>query len=131
MPHVSRSVTTREVQKMLDEQVVSFLGETSIKARQRIFKELFTPTERMMIGKRIALLMLVLQNVPTLDISDKLKMSPSTVARFETFASGGKFKYTAIWLGQEKIRNAFMRALGYVLDIGFKPKRLSKVLDSQ
>lgn len=131
MPHISKSILTQEVHKMLDEQLVSFLGETSIKDRQRIFKELFTRTERMMIGKRLALLMLLMQDASTLDISEKLKMSSSTVARFELRVSRGRFKYTTVWLNQEKIRNAFVKIFGHLLDIGFKPKRLSRFLDEQ
>ena len=106
-----------------------FLSETSIKTRQRIFRELFTKTERLMIGKRLSLLFLLSQDKSTLAISEALKMSPSTVARFELLVSNGVFKSTCVWLRQDKIRSTFIKILAPFFELTFKRKSFSQMLD--
>lgn len=129
MPHISKGKVSPKTLSELDNQLVSFLSETSIKTRQRIFRELFTKTERLMIGKRLSLLFLLSQDKSTLAISESLKMSTSTVARFELQVSKGVFKSTLAWLAQEKIRNTFIRILEPFFALTFKRKSFSQMLD--
>ncbi|MEK7129367.1 MAG: hypothetical protein AAB858_03375 [Patescibacteria group bacterium] len=129
MPHISKAKISQKTLSELDDQLVSFLSETSIKTRQRIFRELFTKTERLMIGKRLSLLFLLSQDKSTLAISEALKMSPSTVARFELLVSNGVFKSTCVWLRQDKIRSTFIKILAPFFELTFKRKSFSQMLD--
>lgn len=44
--------------------------------------DLLSPTERIMIAKRVAIIYLLLKKIDHMTISDTLKVSPSTVAKF-------------------------------------------------
>jgi len=130
MPHVSKNQVSTNILYELDEQIVSFLGETGIKGRQRIFRELFTKTERMMIGKRLMLLLMISKNVPFGSICSSLKMSPSTVSRFSSKIDMGAFKHTLKWFSQDKIRSSLVKFINNWLLPGPRPS-LSKILDEQ
>jgi len=131
MPHVSKHQIPKETIEKIDEYLVSFLSETGDKTRQRVFRELFTKTERLMIGKRLILILLIQQKIPTHKISEILKMSPSTVASFEKRINSGMYLYTKKWLGKEKIRSAIVRTINKLFAIPFEVqgKSLKQLLD--
>lgn len=129
MPHVSKQKISEETRRKLDEYILFFLEETGSKERLMIFRELFTKTERLMIGKRLALLLLANKKAPTHAISKTLGMSPSTVARFEDRLDRGMYKRTARWLMQDRIRNAIVRMFDRLLMIPFEHKPIARFLD--
>lgn len=51
--------------------------------RKLLLAELLTDTEKIMLAKRLAVIFLLAKNVPPYRIWNRLKISPSTVARFE------------------------------------------------
>ena len=83
MPHLSRHKLSKQQIQEIEGRVMLFLSSPSMKTRQVIFRELFTNTEQLMIAKRLAMLFFIAENAPTHDISSRLCVSPSTVARFE------------------------------------------------
>ena len=111
------------------------MKDTSSKRRELVFGELFTETEQLMISKRLMLIYLIKQNVPTHKISAALKMSPSTVARFEVRVAKGLFSNTAIWLKHHKVENQILSLLGDLLTIPFenkgKPMSLGRYIDEK
>lgn len=130
MPHISKYPLNAGIQQELDTQVLAFLGETSIKIRQKIFRELFTKTERAMIGKRLVLLLLISRSTPPYKISNALKMSPSTVAIFTNRVERGSFKHTQLWFSQDRIISGLLRFLNrWLLEGG--TRSISQVLDEQ
>ncbi len=125
MPHLSKQKLDESIQDKLDDCVVAFLVETSYGTRQKIFKELFTKTERMMIAKRLTMLSLIIQNTPTHEVGRILKMSSSTISRFELLVEMGRFDQTVRWLKMDRIRNSVVRILVSLLSVPFEARRKS------
>jgi hypothetical protein len=91
MPHLSKNKITATIKKKVDTQLVSFLEHGSSLDRKKMFVELLTNTERMMVGKRLFTIFLLEEGVSAPAISDVLKLSPSTVARYKLNYENGKY----------------------------------------
>ena len=135
MPHLSKQKISVKTKKKLDRYVLDYLKATGTKSREQIYLELFTATERLMISKRLMLIYLIDRGVPTHKISNVLKMSPSTVARFEVKIDRGLFRKTTGWLRNHRIENQVVRLLADLLAIPFnnkmKPMSLGKYIDEK
>ncbi len=123
MPHLSKQKLSFSVLQKIDDHIVSVLKETGHGTRQRIFREIFTDTERLMIGKRLTALYLITKDVPTHTISATLKLSPSTVARFENMRDKGTFIHTERWL---KRSTGIIRLLELIADLTAIPIRAQR-----
>jgi len=55
-----------------------------------IMNELLSPTEKIMIAKRVAIIYLLMKNIDYLMISEVLKVSSRTIAKFHSITSEGK-----------------------------------------
>ena len=81
-------LSKRPVNKKSLEKVYKLLYEILKKAKNEneflsLTKDLLSPTEQLMIAKRIAIIYLILKNVDTESICDYLKVSRGTVAKFK------------------------------------------------
>ena len=74
-----------------------------------IMNELLSPTEKIMIAKRVAIIYLLMKNVDYLIISDVLKVSSTTIAKFHTIMIDGKEIKSILegLIGNEKIIDFF------------------------
>ena len=59
MPHVSKRKVGDKTKQGLEKNLFAVLLETTSFERQRIFRELYTPTERVMFAKRIGMIALI------------------------------------------------------------------------
>lgn len=125
MPHISKHQLTQETKRELEDRVFAFLFETQMKDRKKIFQELFTRTERIMIAKRLTLIFLISEKLPPYSISRVLKMSPSSVARFQKNLGDGKYSATASWLKPRGMSARFLSFFDDAADILFSGKRKS------
>ena len=125
MPHVSKNQLTRDAKHDVDERVVLFLIDTKSGDRKRIFRELLTKTERMMLAKRLTLLFLISRNVPPYAMSRFLKMSSSTIFRFQEEVNQGKYTNTLEWLSPKSITKKFLDLLADIAAVPFEAKRKS------
>lgn len=92
MPHVSKKKLTKEVLKRLDKKLVTTFENASDKRNfNKVFRELFTRTEKIMFAKRLAIIFLLSKEIPQHHIVDMLKVSPSTVAKMSLKVENGKF----------------------------------------
>lgn len=133
MPHVSKQKIPEKLTEQLEEKITSLLSDTSTKNRKKIFKEILTSTERLMIAKRLAIIHLVQKGSPTHEISKLLKVSPSTVARFENRIEKKSFAITTLWLKNHVRMNKIMRLFIKLASIPFEADKQSfgKMLDRQ
>ena len=131
MPHVSKHKLKEKTERDIEDRLMLFLNTTTLKTRKGIFDELFTKTERLMIAKRLAILFLVNDGLPTHTISERLRVSPSTVARFENSSRKGRFKTTISWLAKNKIAHSAVRFIADLVSVPFdaQKKSLYKVID--
>lgn len=98
MPHISKRALPDSTKKELRKYLDLFVFEFSSKRREKLFHELFTPTERTMVAKRLLLLSLLTREVPAHAAGELLGMSPSTVARFQHRLRRGAYNTTTQWL---------------------------------
>lgn len=92
MPHVSSRKLDKTVSKRLWNQLIGTLKDAGKRsAIDGISNELFTYTEKIMFAKRLAIILLLDKGLPQHVISDKLKVSASTVTRISLGIDTGKY----------------------------------------
>ncbi|PIQ66266.1 MAG: hypothetical protein COV96_02520 [Candidatus Zambryskibacteria bacterium CG11_big_fil_rev_8_21_14_0_20_42_18] len=89
MPHVSkRKLEEQHLRDLFLETVSVFERAGKRGELKQVLGQLLTPTEKVMLVKRLAVIAMLSQNIPIHDIADDLSMSPSTVdimsLKFET-----------------------------------------------
>ncbi|MFA6017212.1 MAG: Trp family transcriptional regulator [Patescibacteria group bacterium] len=78
-----------------------------------IISELLSPTEKIMIVKRVAIIYLLMKEIDYLVISDVLKVSSRTIAKFHSIMDEGKEVMSILEavVGNEKIKDFFEELL--------------------
>ena len=125
MPHLSKHNLEEKIEKDLENRVIAFLANTSVKSRRDIYKEIYTKTERMMIAKRLAMVYLIDKNIPTHSISKLIKVSPSTVARFEVRFERNQLSKTSEWVRDKTVTNKLLKLMQDFAAIPFEAKNKS------
>ena len=94
MPHVSSRRVKKKVYKKLEDGLHDIFSKFSSRSDvSRLLGDLLTPTERLMISKRIAIILLLKKGYSFQAIQKTLKVTPFTVLRFWRMTKIGKFKY--------------------------------------
>ena len=123
MPHISKKKLDEKILSQLEKHMLSILRDSGSKERVLVFQELLTKTERIMLAKRIAMLLLLKKKMSLYRISELLGVSPSTVSRFENAVSRGKYKQTVKWVwknSEEGAMDAFLESLASLAFTGRK-----------
>ena len=94
MPHISRKKLSQKTIRDLERYISSIIRDAGSQTRVRIFNELLTKTEKIMLAKRIGTLFLLKKGLSTYKISQLLGISPSTAERFEISVQNGRYKHT-------------------------------------
>ena len=92
MPHVSRHTPVRKVSDKIFERLaegVTTKGTTN--ERRAFFNDMLTPTERIMLSKRFAVIYMLTKGYSFVAIQETLRISPSTVARIWDAIQKGKY----------------------------------------
>ena len=133
MPHISKYKLKKRTMQELEERVMLFLSTTSMKTRQEIFRELFTPTERLMIAKRLSLIFLITEQASSHEISKRLRVSSSTAMRFQNAVSRNAFAGTIKWLARNKKAHAALRFIADLVAVPFEAqnKSLARFMDER
>lgn len=125
MPHLSKHKLNQEILADLDNYLLSFLVDTDARTRKLVFRELLTKTERLMLAKRVAMVYFVSQGKGTHEIGQLLKVSSSTVARFELALEAKRFGNTEKWAKKYLSGSKFLRLLGELVAIPFDARKKS------
>lgn len=133
MPHVSKHVPDGKVVETIYKKLFVHLTEKgSASDRERIGAELFTPTERMMLAKRFAIICMLGEGYTFEDIQQTLRVSPSTVGRIWGAMQRGRYqKVVSIVRKREMIdfitslfpRSRYAPRWKFMDDITFGPKK--------
>jgi len=105
MPQVSKVPLQRGVEKKIRKALGESLARISSESEmERYIFDLFTPTERIMLAKRLAIAALLVKELPYHEISEKLRVSTSTVARVNLWlkTSGAGYKAAVEKIGDWK-----------------------------
>ncbi len=125
MPHISKQKLEEKTLREIDTLLISLIADTNIRTHRLILREILTDTERLMVGKRLAMLMLIEKGISTFHISNLIKVSPSTVARFETRVERGSYGKTREWLRSHRNLHPALKILLDFAAIPFEARRKS------
>ena len=94
MPHVSSRATSKKVLGQIYKLLFVTMSNriTSQKRQEAFFNELFTPTEKIMLGKRLAAISLLSRGVSPYKTGQVLQLSESTTNRYANGIQLGKYK---------------------------------------
>src|SRR3989344_3156456 len=98
MPHLSKKKLSGVARNQLEKHLLTLIKDTVSQTRLRILDELLTPTEKVMLAKRIGILFLLRKGVSGYKIYTALGVSPSTVERFERGMETRKYPHTLQWV---------------------------------
>ncbi|HSW47680.1 MAG TPA: Trp family transcriptional regulator [Candidatus Saccharimonadales bacterium] len=86
MPHVSRNKLSFQTEQQLTDTLDLVLSKLTRKESVKDFLlSLLTPTERIMLAKRLAIIILIKEGIPQSQISQTLHVTRITVSRLELF----------------------------------------------
>lgn len=92
MPHISKIKLEQEILDKLFSKMVNILERAQTKKRfSAVVRELLTETEKVMLAKRLAIILMLEGGVPQHHISDVLHVSSSTVVRISLGLELGKY----------------------------------------
>jgi Trp operon repressor len=104
MPHVSSKKLNSQFSGKLFDKLLAVLGQAQDKKYLSIvIDELFTPTEKTMLAKRLAIILMLANSVPQHRVVEILKVSPSTVAKTSLGIEIGKYETTLKVSKKEKL----------------------------
>lgn len=105
MPQVSRRLLPRKTEEELLKQLNVVLAKISKTEEMNFFLgALFTKTERLMLAKRLAAVVLLQEELPDNDIAETLHLTRMTVSRIRYFfeSRGQGYKVALIKIAREK-----------------------------
>lgn len=92
MPHISnKKLNPRLSEKLFGKLLAVFDRAQNKEHLSLVVNELFTPTEKIMLAKRIAVILMLDNNIPHHRITELLKMSPTTVVKVSLGIEQGKY----------------------------------------
>lgn len=122
MPHVSSRRVKKKVYKKLEDGLHDIFSKFSSHSDvSRLLGDLLTPTERLMISKRVAIILLLKKGYSFQAIQKTLKVTPFTVLRFWRMTKMGKFKYLEA-PKQNKKSDSFLGGIEKILQAGLPPR---------
>jgi len=121
MTQVSKYTLRKDVSDRIFELFAKILTSMPNKERAEVFiSEFFTPTEKIMLSKRVAIMFLLEKRCDYNTIKDILKVSSSTIATVNTlrqYRSKGYRKLISKILKDEKMNTFFGLILDKLLEI--------------
>lgn len=114
MPHLSRNKLSRKTEQEITEKLVLILTTTTrTKEMTELLNSLITPTEKIMLAKRLAIIVLLEDGTPEAQVAQILHVTRSTVAKMQLFyeARGKGFKIALKKLEEQKQLESFKKLL--------------------
>ncbi|TSC70814.1 MAG: Uncharacterized protein CEO12_190, partial [Parcubacteria group bacterium Gr01-1014_46] len=104
MPHISSKELDKELSDKLFNDLILILNKSqNKKLLSGVVNELLTDTEKLMLAKRIAIVLLLNSKIPQLSISEILKVSTSTITMISLKMEIGKYNSILKTSQREKI----------------------------
>ena len=117
MPHISGKKLNSNISEKLFTKLIAILGKAKEKQHlDLVINELFTPIEKIMLAKRLAIILMLANNTPQHRIVDILKVSPSTVSKMSLKIEVGK--YAIILKISKKEKTDIEKIVWQILTVG-------------
>jgi hypothetical protein len=119
MTNVSKNVLDSDIEKKLRIQFAKFFSDQIPQEVETLFSELLTSSEQIMLIKRLATIVMLIEGESTYSIPKALQLSDSTVRDIKIKYSLGKYD-SLVYRYQDKKFNAeaFVRVLETLLNAG-------------
>ncbi|MFA5888958.1 MAG: Trp family transcriptional regulator [Candidatus Paceibacterota bacterium] len=92
MPHVSsKKINPALLEKLFNKLITVFSRAKDNKSMQSFIDEILTPTEKIMLAKRLAIILMLSGKTPIHKIADTLMVSPTTVIKMSLEIEVGKY----------------------------------------
>lgn len=93
MPHLSKRKIKAEIAETLSDQLLSFLVAARTKGDARVLaEELLTQTERLMLAKRLAVVVMLTRGYSFEQIEEALVVGPQMIARIWKEMKDGRYQ---------------------------------------
>ena len=95
MPHISSQKVDKETRHKIYRLLTATITDPNVskKQHQAFFDELLTPTEKIMLGKRLAAIALLSQGVSPYQAGKRLRLSETTTGKFFERIERGELKH--------------------------------------
>jgi hypothetical protein len=113
MPHISKKKLPRALEKAVLSQLFSFSSDGRLK--RNALSDLLTETERLMLAKRLAAVVLFLEDASIYRVRRVLSISPSTAVRLRQYLDGGEYRAIEKLFRTRKQREQFWENLERLL----------------
>jgi uncharacterized protein YerC len=121
MAHVSKQDLPKEVRKQIEEQLVQvFFGRKH--TTTGVFEELVTEVETIMLAKRLAAILMLINEQSYYRIQQALGMSTSTSKRLHKMLMGGSFSALERRASDKKGREELFAKIEMLLRAGLPPR---------
>ena len=114
MPQVSKRLTSQKISKRLPELLIETIVNCSNSYQtQKFLDDFLTPTEKIMLGKRLAIAVLLLKGYDYATISQLLKVSSATIGKIVNllrFSDGGLKMMAEKQLNKDNWKNLLFEA---------------------
>ena len=122
MVHVSKKELPASVAHSIDVQLVRVFTDTKTGSQTKnLLDEILGHEERTALAKRLAALIMLLQDISPYRISRLLFLSTSTVRRIEAQMHSGSYEYLVRFIQKQKDIESFWKTLDTVVHMGLPP----------
>lgn len=122
MPHISKKGIKRKTFLRISNDLIAMIsGLRSKREIKALLNEILTPTERIMLAKRLAIIFMLKKDYSFEIVWRTLKVSPSTVARFWKETRIHSYPTISRRIQKEKESQEFWNSLERALLVGMPP----------
>lgn len=123
MVRISEKRVKKEIfVRILDQLFDYVVGVKTKSESKRFLNEFFTPSEKIMLAKRLALIVMLKRGYSFTAIRKTLKMSESTIAKFWRLLRQSKFSFIQEKELAKKKKKEFWETLEKILNAGLPPR---------
>ena len=116
MTNVSHTPLKNNTQNKIQSQFADFLGSLSSPQAAKFFASFLTESEQIMFTKRLAIIMMLEEQVPYSHIAKVLNVSPATVDRLDKKRQNGEFDDFSNLFQTKKRRHKFWENIRILID---------------
>ncbi len=123
MPHISRRPMKPGMREKIFLRLFRSVRDAHTTTRSKYFLEdLLSPTEKLMLAKRLAMLLLVLEGASVYQIAETFTVSTSTARRMKLKIERNGCPYIVALYENRKLRKEFQKDILTLLRMGLPPR---------
>jgi|SRR3989344_5965336 len=122
MPHISKKRVKNKIFIEIYDQLAEIIAKVNATQSKFLMKELFTYTERIMIAKRLALIVMLAKGNSGYRAVRLLKISPSTASKMSIRVQNGEFVNIVKLLRLKNKHKVLWKVLETLIEIATPPK---------